>query len=80
MLGTGISPGFVELVAMTLANLCDRVDKVTVDEASDTTLYDSPTTEQPASTTARAIEPPMWPSPSTAALIPPATGGRRRAP
>ena len=48
MFGTGISPGFVELVAMTLANLCDRVDKVTVDEASDTTLYDSPTTEQPA--------------------------------
>ena len=48
MFGTGISPGFVELVGITLANLCDRIDKVTIDEASDTTLYDSPTTELPA--------------------------------
>jgi len=45
--GTGISPGFVDLVAIVLAGICDRVDKVVVDEQSDTTLYDSPATELP---------------------------------
>jgi hypothetical protein len=48
MFGTGISPGFVELIAIATAGICDRIDKVTVDEASDTTLYDSPATELPA--------------------------------
>jgi hypothetical protein len=48
MFGTGISPGFVELIGIAAANLCDRIDKVTIDEASDTTLYDSPDTERPA--------------------------------
>jgi 4-hydroxy-tetrahydrodipicolinate reductase len=48
MFGTGISPGFVELVAIATAGICDRVDKVTVTEESDTTLYNSPDTERPA--------------------------------
>jgi 2,4-diaminopentanoate dehydrogenase len=47
MFGTGISPGFVEQVAITVAGICDRIDKVVVAEASDTTLYDSPATEIP---------------------------------
>ncbi len=47
MFGTGISPGLVELVAITVANLCDRIDKITINEGSDTTLYDSPATERP---------------------------------
>ncbi|HJR26429.1 MAG TPA: hypothetical protein VJ804_13215 [Acidimicrobiales bacterium] len=47
MFGSGISPGFVDLVGIVLAGICDRVDKVRIDEASDTTLYDSPTTELP---------------------------------
>jgi 2,4-diaminopentanoate dehydrogenase len=47
MFGTGISPGCVELIGIATANLCDRVDKITIDEASDTTLYDSPETELP---------------------------------
>ena len=47
MFGTGISPGFVDLFGIALANLCDRVDKITISEASDTTLYDSPATELP---------------------------------
>ena len=47
MFGSGISPGFVELVAMATAGVCERIDKITVDEASDTTLYDSPATELP---------------------------------
>jgi hypothetical protein len=45
--GTGISPGFVELMGIATANICDRIDKITIDEGSDTTLYDSPTTELP---------------------------------
>jgi hypothetical protein len=48
MFGTGISPGFVELMGIAAANICDRIDKVTINEASDTTLYDSPDTERPA--------------------------------
>jgi hypothetical protein len=46
--GTGISPGWVELMGIAAANICDRIDKITIDEASDTTLYDSPETELPA--------------------------------
>ena len=60
MFGTGISPGFVELVAITLAGICDRVDKVTVSEAADTTFYDSPDTERPAGF-ARPIDDPELP-------------------
>ena len=47
MFGTGISPGFVELIGLAAAGICDRIDKVTIDEGSDTTLYDSPATELP---------------------------------
>ena len=47
MFGTGISPGFVELIGIATAGICDRIDKVTINEGSDTTLYDSPTTELP---------------------------------
>jgi hypothetical protein len=47
MFGTGISPGFVELVGIAAAGISDRIDKITINEASDTTLYDSPTTELP---------------------------------
>ena len=47
MFGTGISPGFVELIGIATAGICDRIDKITIDEGSDTTLYDSPTTELP---------------------------------
>jgi hypothetical protein len=47
MFGTGISPGFVELIGIAAAGISDRIDKITINEASDTTLYDSPTTELP---------------------------------
>ena len=60
MFGTGISPGFVELIAIATAGICDRVDKVTVTEESDTTLYDSPETERPAGF-GRAIDDPELP-------------------
>ena len=47
MFGSGISPGYVNLLAIVAASICDRVDKVTVNEAADTTFYDSPATEKP---------------------------------
>jgi len=47
MFGSGVSPGFAELLAIVAANGCARVDKVTITEASDTTFYDSPDTERP---------------------------------
>ena len=47
MFGTGVSPGFAELLAIVSATICNRVDKVTINEAADTTFYDSPATEIP---------------------------------
>jgi hypothetical protein len=47
MFGSGISPGYINLLAILAASICDRVDKVTVNEAADTTFYDSPATEKP---------------------------------
>jgi hypothetical protein len=61
MFGTGVNPGFAELLAIASANICDRIDKVTVVEAADTTLYDSPATERPAGF-ARPIDDPELPA------------------
>ena len=47
LFGTGVSPGFAELLAIVSATVCDRVDKITINEAADTTFYDSPATETP---------------------------------
>ena len=47
MFGSGISPGYVNLLSIVAAGICDRVDKITVNEAADTTFYDSPATEKP---------------------------------
>ena len=58
--GTGISPGLVELIGIATANMCDRIDKITIDEGSDTTLYDSPATELPCGF-ARPIDDPELP-------------------
>ena len=61
MFGTGVSPGFVQLLALVSATICDRIDKITVAESSDTTLYDSPETERPAGF-ARPIDDPELPA------------------
>jgi hypothetical protein len=45
--GSGVSPGFAELLAIVSAMVCNRIDKVTVSETADTTFYDSPETEKP---------------------------------
>ena len=47
MFGSGVSPGFAELLAIVAATACDRVDRITIAESADTTLYDSPETERP---------------------------------
>ncbi|WP_327101624.1 dihydrodipicolinate reductase [Nocardia vinacea] len=47
MFGSGVSPGYAELLAIVAANACDRVDRITIAESSDTTFYDSPDTEKP---------------------------------
>ncbi|MGY4647773.1 hypothetical protein ACVWWN_001569 [Mycobacterium sp. URHB0021] len=47
MYGSGISPGYVNQLSIVAAGICDRIDKITVNEAADTTFYDSPATEKP---------------------------------
>jgi len=47
MFGTGINPGFANLIAILAAGVCNRVDKITVTETADSTGYDSPGTEIP---------------------------------
>ena len=47
MFGSGISPGYVNQLSIVAAGICDRVDCITVNEAADTTFYDSPETEKP---------------------------------
>jgi hypothetical protein len=47
LFGSGVSPGFAELLAIVAATACDRIDKVIIAESADTTLYDSPDTERP---------------------------------
>ena len=61
MFGSGVNPGFAELLAIITANICDRIDKVTVAEEADTTMYDSPATELPAGF-ARPIDDPELPA------------------
>jgi hypothetical protein len=47
LFGSGISPGFVELLAIVAAGICERIDVVRVNEQADSTFYDSPATEIP---------------------------------
>jgi len=48
LFGTGVSPGFVELLGIVNAGISDRIDKLTISEAAHTMGYDSPETEKPA--------------------------------
>jgi hypothetical protein len=59
--GTGINPGFAELLAMVMAGICERIDKVSVTESADTTGYDSPATEVPVGW-GRPIDDPALPA------------------
>jgi 4-hydroxy-tetrahydrodipicolinate reductase len=48
LFGTGISPGWTELLGIVLAGISSRIDRITISEAAHTALYDSPDTERPA--------------------------------
>jgi hypothetical protein len=61
LFGTGVNPGFAELLAIVVAGICDRIDKVTVSEAAHTAGYDSPDTERPAGF-GRPIDDPSLPA------------------
>ncbi|WP_273734014.1 dihydrodipicolinate reductase [Mycolicibacterium septicum] len=45
--GSGMNPGFANLLGIVATGICERVDKVTVVESVDSTGYDSPETEIP---------------------------------
>lgn len=45
MFGSGMNPGFANLIALVSTGICDRVDSVSVLESVDSTGYDSPDTE-----------------------------------
>ncbi|MDA2889351.1 dihydrodipicolinate reductase [Mycolicibacterium sp. BiH015] len=45
--GSGINPGFIQLFAVVTAGISDRVDRISIVESFDTTIYDSPATEIP---------------------------------
>lgn len=47
LFGSGINPGFAELLAIVTAGICDRIDAIRVSEQADSTFYDSPDTEIP---------------------------------
>lgn len=44
--GSGMNPGFANLLALVSAGICDRVDSITMLESVDSTGYDSPDTER----------------------------------
>ncbi|MDQ2637592.1 MAG: dihydrodipicolinate reductase [Actinomycetota bacterium] len=45
--GSGINPGFIQLFAIVSAGLSERVERISVTEAIDTSIYNSPATEKP---------------------------------
>ena len=47
MFGSGMNPGFANLLALVSAGICDRVDRITVLESVDSSGYNSPETELP---------------------------------
>lgn len=66
ILGTGMNPGFANLLGIVSAQICDRVDSITITESVDSTGYDSPETEIPIGF-GRAIDDPALPSMTEAA-------------
>jgi hypothetical protein len=44
--GSGLNPGFMQLFAIIAAGMSDRVDRISIVESFDTTIYNSPDTEK----------------------------------
>lgn len=61
LLGTGVNPGFAELLGIVVAGVCDRIDKIVVSESAHTAAYDSPATEIPVGF-GRPIDDPALPA------------------
>ncbi len=68
MFGSGVSPGYIELIAIALANASDRIDHVLISEEADTTAYDSPPTEIPVGF-GRPLDDPELPAMTAAATV-----------
>ena len=47
ILGSGMNPGFANLLGLVSAGICDRIDSISVLESVDSTGYNSPETELP---------------------------------
>jgi len=47
LFGSGMNPGFANLLGLVSAGICDRIDKISVLESVDSTGYASPETEIP---------------------------------
>lgn len=45
--GSGINPGFIQLFSIVTAGISDRIDRISILESFDTTIYNSPATEIP---------------------------------
>ena len=59
--GSGMNPGFANLLGLVSAGICDRVDSISVLESVDSTGYDSPDTEMSVGY-ARPIDDPELPA------------------
>ena len=59
--GSGMNPGFANLLGIVSAGICDRIDSVTILESVDSTGYDSPETELPVGF-GRPIDDPSLPA------------------
>jgi 2,4-diaminopentanoate dehydrogenase len=68
LFGSGISPGFVQLVTIALAGASDRIDRIVISESADTTAYDSPATEIPVGF-GRPLDDPELPAMTAAATV-----------
>ncbi len=66
--GSGVSPGYIEMVTIALANASDRIDHVLISEEADTTAYDSPPTEIPVGF-GRPLDDPELPAMTAAATV-----------
>ncbi|MGV0714996.1 dihydrodipicolinate reductase [Mycolicibacterium sp. XJ662] len=69
LFGSGVSPGFAELLTIVAASACDRVDKITIAESADTTLYDSPDTERPVGFGTAIDDPDLAPMAETGTAV-----------
>jgi hypothetical protein len=54
LFGSGMNPGFANLLGLISAGICDRIDKISVLESVDSSGYNSPETEIPIGFTTRS--------------------------